>query len=539
MSAPKDPGPRLCVAAVVTDPAGRLALVRTPRGWELPGGKVATGERWREALARELCEEIGVDVAIEPGRPEPLDSLPVPGASYHGLVLVARGRAEGELRPAAGDTVFEADWFCRDALPLLSEIETKSVVLAWARGDALRLTSTDIVIDANPADPIGERALTHAAFARLHYAVEHTPVDAVYEMTQEDASAILTAVVVRGLWTPVEGPDTEPPKTPIADALPTPLRPILAALDSVKNRVPESVHIGLSAVILGAARNIQDPALASCQAENECLRAEVERLRRLPPNQWRGDAMTTDNSPDIGVVLCHPNVDPRWLVFIHREGGQRPTTIGVFEEEGSARNFYNHHGSQWSGSYLCRVVLPNNRGEEQAREAGFAIGTVDNHGELELALNIDEAKGSAWLSEEMWRRMGEVAGWAKPLTEERAREVAEEALSGIDWPQGFTDVAAELEDHLADVILSAARGELGAGEPNRAICGDCGQSVETVNDTLPAHNSKRFSPSMQASRRAGAIGHIRAEDAPHAEWWVRHDDGTEAPYAASELTKIG
>jgi 8-oxo-dGTP diphosphatase len=34
--------------------------------WELPGGKVAAGESEAEALARELAEELGVDVAVGP-----------------------------------------------------------------------------------------------------------------------------------------------------------------------------------------------------------------------------------------------------------------------------------------------------------------------------------------------------------------------------------------------------------------------------------------------------------------------------------------
>ncbi len=46
---------RLLVAQRVRPPelAGR---------WELPGGKVASGETEREALARELCEELGLTV---------------------------------------------------------------------------------------------------------------------------------------------------------------------------------------------------------------------------------------------------------------------------------------------------------------------------------------------------------------------------------------------------------------------------------------------------------------------------------------------
>jgi len=55
-------------AAIVRD--GRLLAARRTEppglagGWELPGGKVEPGETDREALLREIREELGVDVVL-------------------------------------------------------------------------------------------------------------------------------------------------------------------------------------------------------------------------------------------------------------------------------------------------------------------------------------------------------------------------------------------------------------------------------------------------------------------------------------------
>jgi len=58
------------VAAVIERPDGRFLLAQRPAGkvyagyWEFPGGKVEPGEQLPAALARELHEELGIDVEI-------------------------------------------------------------------------------------------------------------------------------------------------------------------------------------------------------------------------------------------------------------------------------------------------------------------------------------------------------------------------------------------------------------------------------------------------------------------------------------------
>lgn len=58
---------RLSAHAVITDPAGRVLLLKAnygDRAWGLPGGGLEPGETVHEALLRECREEIGCEVAV-------------------------------------------------------------------------------------------------------------------------------------------------------------------------------------------------------------------------------------------------------------------------------------------------------------------------------------------------------------------------------------------------------------------------------------------------------------------------------------------
>lgn len=66
------------VAGVISDARGRILLTRRTEGrdlaglWEFPGGKREPGESAEDALARELQEELGIDVELGP----PLIAVP-------------------------------------------------------------------------------------------------------------------------------------------------------------------------------------------------------------------------------------------------------------------------------------------------------------------------------------------------------------------------------------------------------------------------------------------------------------------------------
>ncbi len=55
----------VAVAGLVSDPRGRVLMIRSPRrDWEFPGGQVEEGESLTDALRREVLEETGITVSV-------------------------------------------------------------------------------------------------------------------------------------------------------------------------------------------------------------------------------------------------------------------------------------------------------------------------------------------------------------------------------------------------------------------------------------------------------------------------------------------
>jgi 8-oxo-dGTP diphosphatase len=105
------------VAAVIRDQEDRVLLTQRPTGrhmgglWEFPGGKIDDGEAPREALTRELDEELGIEIVVQ--RPLTFAVHEEPGLRILLLFFDAR-ISGGEPRGQEGQAV---EWVAVKDLP--------------------------------------------------------------------------------------------------------------------------------------------------------------------------------------------------------------------------------------------------------------------------------------------------------------------------------------------------------------------------------------------------------------------------------------
>jgi len=98
----------LAVAAVITDEEDRILLSlrsEEPRKgwWHHPGGVPRFGETLHEALAREIKEELGVDIKVFHRQPVFVSQTIIPAENRHIICLFYRARIiGGQLRPLQG-----------------------------------------------------------------------------------------------------------------------------------------------------------------------------------------------------------------------------------------------------------------------------------------------------------------------------------------------------------------------------------------------------------------------------------------------------
>lgn len=124
--------PRVGVGALIEDAQGRVLLVKRRRDpeaghWGIPGGKLDYGELTTDCCAREIREELGVEIAV--GELVCLvDQIGVPGGG-HWVAPVYRGRiTAGEPANQEPAAIAEIGWFAVAALPQPLTLSTRKAL---------------------------------------------------------------------------------------------------------------------------------------------------------------------------------------------------------------------------------------------------------------------------------------------------------------------------------------------------------------------------------------------------------------------------
>ena len=133
-SAPTAGQPRVGVGAFITDGAGRLLLVKRRRApeadhWGLPGGKVDFGETIAATCAREILEELCVEIAVG----ELIcvvDQIDLEGPSHWVAPVFRATIVSGEPVNLEPQALWEIGWFAMGDLPAPLTLSTRRALEA-------------------------------------------------------------------------------------------------------------------------------------------------------------------------------------------------------------------------------------------------------------------------------------------------------------------------------------------------------------------------------------------------------------------------
>ncbi|MFJ6695146.1 NUDIX hydrolase [Streptomyces sp. NPDC091272] len=125
------------VGVIVQDAQDRVLLGLGHNGrWELPGGKVDTGESFEAAAGRELAEESGLLVP-----PERFRVVGVVLDSGYGLnrisAAVLARPVDGTPRVTEPDKIVRWEWFAPEGIPGALFVPSAAVLRTWRPGLAL------------------------------------------------------------------------------------------------------------------------------------------------------------------------------------------------------------------------------------------------------------------------------------------------------------------------------------------------------------------------------------------------------------------
>ena len=137
----------LIVAAAIFSPRGRLLAAKRsyPEAlagqWEFPGGKVEPGEDPRDALRREIREELGMNIELNALISGPNGDWPLPNghpmrlwsASISDTALPQIGTSHSELRWLSADELNSVPWLPGD-LQILPAVRRQMLLLCTKEG---------------------------------------------------------------------------------------------------------------------------------------------------------------------------------------------------------------------------------------------------------------------------------------------------------------------------------------------------------------------------------------------------------------------